>query len=60
VERHLVDDMQKLFNELLWNEDNCLDDIFAQEGFKGLQRQYEELSAQKEKLERLSKKLVLG
>lgn len=55
-----MDDMQELFNELIWNEDNCLDDIFAQEGFKGLQRQYEEFSAQKEKLERLSKKLVFG
>jgi len=52
--------MQELFNELVWNEDNCLDDIFVQGGFKSLQRQFEELSAQKEKLERLSKKLVLG
>jgi hypothetical protein len=52
--------MQELFDEPVWNEDNCLDDVFAQGGFKGLQRQYEELSAQKEKLERLSKKLVLG
>jgi hypothetical protein len=52
--------MQELFSELIWNENNCLDDIFAQEGFKDLQRQYEELSAEKEKVERLSKKLVLG
>lgn len=55
-----MDNMHKLFNELARNEDNCLDDIFAQQGFQDLQRQYEEISARKETLERLSKKLALG
>jgi hypothetical protein len=59
MELRLVDDMQKLFNELARN-DNSIDEIFAQEAFQDLQRQYKELTAQKETLERLSKKLALG
>lgn len=59
MELRLVDDMQKLFNELARN-DNSTDEIFAQEAFQDLQRQYKELTAQKETLERLSKKLALG
>lgn len=55
-----MDDMHKSFNELTRNEGNCLDDTFAQQGFRDLQRQYEEISARKETLERLSKKLALG
>jgi len=34
VEHHLVDYMYKLFDELARNEDNCLVDIFALQGFQ--------------------------